>query len=342
MIKKCAKILAALCAGCLILISGCMASDTDSGMDDTLYDDMHSGGENYIVAGFSQVGSESDWRNVNTESFKSVFTTKNGYYLLYEDAQQKQENQIKAVRDFILQDVDYIILDPIVETGWDAVLMEAKDAGIPVIVVDRRVVVEDEGLYTCWIGSDFVQEGAGAGKWLEDYLQKIGRTEEEIHIVTLQGTIESTAQIGRTAGFQEVLSEHKNWKMLESRSGEFTQAKAKEVMEYFLESYDSIDVLVSENDNMTFGAIEAIEEAGLTCGQDIIIISFDAVKEALQLMMDGKINVDFECNPMLGQVVLDVIERIEAGEQVDKIQYIKEHYFDSSMDLKKILEERTY
>lgn len=336
--KKYAAIFAALFLSCLA--EGCLASDDVS--EDTIYDDMMFDDENYIVAGFSQVGSESDWRNVNTESFKSAFTAENGYYLLYEDAQQKQENQIKAVRDFILQDVDYIILDPIVETGWDTVLMEAKDAGIPVIVVDRQVVVEDDGLYTCWVGSNFKEEGIRAGRWLADYLQRKGRAEEEIRIVTLQGTLDSTAQIGRTGGFQEVLAEHENWNMLDCGSGEFTQAKAKEVMEDFLASYEDIDVVVSENDNMTFGAIEAIEDAGLVCGQDILIISFDAVRAALQLMADGKIHADFECNPMLGPVVSDIILRLEAGEQVEKIQYVEEQYFDGSMNLQEILEERAY
>lgn len=300
--------------------------------------------EDYIVIGLSQVGSESDWRNANTGSFKSEFTAKNGYYLLFEDAQQKQENQLRAVRDFILQEVDYIILDPIVETGWETVLMEAKDAGIPVILVDRQIVVEDENLYACWVGSDFQEEGRRAGQWLEKYLKSQGRQEEEIRIVTLQGTPKSSAQIGRTAGFQEALSRNKNWKMLERRNGEFTQAKGQEVMRDFLRSYKDIDVLISENDNMTFGAIEAIESAGRTCGPkgDIIVISFDAVRAAIQFMREGKINADFECNPLLGPKVSEIIHKLEAGEDVEKIQYVEEQYFDASMDLEKILEERVY
>ncbi len=300
--------------------------------------------EDYIVIGLSQVGSESDWRNANTGSFKDEFTAKNGYYLLFEDAQQKQENQLKAIRDFILQEVDYIILDPIVETGWDTVLMEAKDAGIPVILVDRQIVVEDDGLYACWVGSDFQEEGRRAGQWLEKYLKSQGRQEEEIRIVTLQGTPRSSAQIGRTAGFQEALSQNKNWKMLERRNGEFTQAKGQEVMRDFLRSYKDIDVLISENDNMTFGAIEAIESAGRTCGPkgDIIVISFDAVRAAIQFMQEGKIHADFECNPLLGPRVSKIIEKLEAGEDVEKIQYIEEQYFDFSMDLEKILKERVY
>lgn len=312
--------------------------------DSLLYDDVIDEGEKYIVVGFSQVGSESDWRNAHTESFKTTFTEKNGYYLLYEDAQQKQENQLKSMRNFILQEVDYIVLDPIVETGWDAVLQEAKDAGIPVILTDRSVEVEDEELYTCWVGSDFEKEGRRAGEWLEDYLQDRGREKEEITIVTLQGTLSSSAQLGRTEGFGKILSAHDNWIMLARESGDFTQAKGREVMESFLETYEDIDVVVCENDNMAFGAVEAIHEAGRTCGPDgdIIIISFDSTRAAFEAMLDKEINVDFECNPILGPKVAEIIQMLEAGQTVEKIQYVDEQYFDTSMDLEKILETRMY
>lgn len=301
-------------------------------------------GDNYIVVGFSQVGSESDWRIASTESFKGTFTQENGYYLIFEDAQQKQENQLKAMRDFILQEVDYIILDPIVETGWDAVLQEAKDAGIPVIVADRQVKVSDESLYTAWVGSDFEEQGRRAGEWLADYLKEQGRSSEEIRIVTLQGTLDSTAQLGRTGGFGQILEQHDNWTMLERRDADFTQTKGQEVMEDFLKAYPDIDVVISENDNMTFGAIEAIEAAGKTCGPDgdIIIISFDAGRAALQAMAEGKINADFECNPNLGPLVSDIIQKLEQGEEAEKLQYVKETYFDPSMDLQALIEERSY
>lgn len=310
---------------------------------DAAFGNQQDDGENYIVIGFSQVGSESDWRNANTDSFKEAFTSEEGYYLLYEDAQQKQENQLKAVRNFILQEVDYIVLDPIVETGWDTVLMEAKDAGIPVIMVDRQAVVEDEGLYTCWVGSNFEEEGRRAGKWLEQYLESCGRTDGPIHIVTLQGTLESSPQIGRTQGFAQIMAQNPGWKMLECKSGEFTQAKGQEVMESFLAAYKDIDVIICENDNMAFGAIEAVESFGKSCGPkgDMVLISFDAVHAALQYMADGKIHADFECNPLLGPKVSEIIKKLERGEKVEKIQYVQEEYFDFRMDLGKILEERT-
>ncbi len=300
--------------------------------------------EDYIVVGYSQVGSESDYRIANTKSVRDTFTQKNGYYLLFEDAQQKQENQLKTIRNFILQEVDYIVLDPVVETGWEAVLQEAKDAGIPVILSDRSVEVEDENLYTAWVGSDFEEEGVCAGKWLENYLASTGRTQEEIQIVTLQGTLGSTSQIGRTKGFQNVLEKNPNWKMLDRKSGDFTQAKGKEVMEEFLEKYPEIDVVVSENDNMTFGAIEAIKEAGKTCGPegDIILISFDSVQAALQAMKKGDINVDIECNPLLAPKIAEIIDKLEAGEEVGKIHYVEESYYDTFMDLDSVIRKRSY
>lgn len=300
--------------------------------------------ENDIVIGVSQVGSESDWRTTNTQAYRDTFTEEKGYYLIFEDGQQKQENQVKALRKFILKGVDYIVLDPIVETGWDAVLKEAQDANIPVIIADRNVSVEDANLYTCWVGSDFVQEGRNAGEWLAQHLKSRGRGNMDIHIVTLQGTLGSTAQIGRTLGFAEVMEQHSNWKMLEYQSGDFTQAKAYEVMEYFLDTYDDIDVVISENDNMTFGAIEAIKEAGLQLGSngDIIIISFDAVRDALLLVQKGEIAADFECNPITPPLVEEIIQKLERGEAVEKVQYVEETYFDYKMDIEALLEDREY
>ena len=282
-----------------------------------------------IVVGFSQVGAESDWRTANTESMKSTFTEANGYKLIFDDAQQKQENQLKAVRNFIQQDVDYIVIAPVTETGWDTVLQEAKDAGIPVIIVDRMINVSDDSLYTAWVGSNFLQEGYDAVAWLDDYLKKNNKADSDINIVTLQGTIGSSAQIGRTNGVEEKMKDHPKWKMLERQTGEFTQAKGQEVMESFLKTYKDINVVIAENDNMAFGAIDAIKAAGKTCGPkgDIIIISFDAVSAAFDSMIAGDMNVSVECNPLHGPRVAEIIQKLEKGEKVDKIAYVKEGVF---------------
>ena len=216
-------------------------------------------------------------------------------------------------------------------------------AGIPVILSDRQMDV-DESLYECWVGGNFIKEGETAGNWLADYLKAQGRDGEDINIVTLQGTIGASAQVGRTEGFGNILKQHDNWKMLDMQTGEFTQAKGQEVMESFLKSYDDIDVVVAENDNMAFGAIDAIKAAGKTCGPDgdIIIFSFDAVKAAFDAMIAGDLNAAFECNPLHGPRVDEIIKKLEKGETVEKIQYVDEAYFDTSMDLESIKAERAY
>ena len=297
-----------------------------------------------ITVGFSQVGAESDWRTANTESMKSTFSEENGYNLIFDDAQQKQENQLTAIRNFIQQEVDYIVLAPVTETGWDTVLQEAKDAGIPVIIVDRMVDVSDDSLYTAWVGSNFKLEGQKAMAWLDAYLEAKGRGDEDINLVDIQGTIGASAQIGRTEGFDEAVEAHDNWNTIAQQSGEFTQAKGQEVMESFLKSYDDIDVVICENDNEAFGAIDAIKAAGKTCGPegDIIVVSFDSVKAAFESMIAGDLNATFECNPLHGPRVAEIIQKLEKGEKVEKIQYVDEAYFDTSMDLEEILKTRAY
>lgn len=303
--------------------------------------DAAAGSDELIVVGYAQVGAESDWRTANTESFRSTFTEENGYQLIFDDAQQKQENQIKAIRNFIQQEVDYIVVAPVVETGWETVLEEAKEAGIPVILSDRMMDVSDDSLYECWVGGNFIKEGQDAAAWLKEYLDKQGRGEEEINIVTLQGTIGASAQVGRTEGFGGAMEA--NWKMLDKQTGEFTQSKGQEVMESFLKQYDDIDVVVCENDNMAFGAIDAIKAAGKTCGPegDIIIISFDAVKAAFESMIAGDLNVSVECNPLHGPRVAEIIQTLEGGGTVDKVMYVDEGVFPAETAAE-IIDSRAY
>lgn len=333
--------------GSAILLSGCQV--TEERQRETAYTSAISQteteiDENLIVVGVSQVGAESDWRIAQTNSIKESLTAENGFYMIFDNAQQKQENQIKAIRNFILQEVDYIVLDPIVMSGWDNVLQNAKEAEIPVILVDRDVEVEDDSLYVTSVVTDMVAEGRNAGYWLEDYLEKQGREDEDIQIVMLLGTEGASAQIGRTKGFTEIAGQHENWKILEQLDGDFTQAKGRESMETLLKKYDDIDVVISENDNMTFGAIDAIQDAGRSCGPegDMIMISFDAVRAALEAMQAGEINADFECNPLQGPKLAETIKRLENGEEVEKVQYIEETYFDTTMDLETLIRGRAY
>jgi simple sugar transport system substrate-binding protein len=290
-----------------------------------------------IIVGFSQLGSESDWRTANTKSIQNALIEENGFSLIFSNGRQSQENQIKDVRSFIFQEVDYILIAPVTETGWDTVLTEAKQAGIPVIIVDRMIETEDENLYVASVGTDKYAEGRKAGLWLEKYLDNQNKAENaskkesqsDVNIVVLEGTLNSTAQIGRSNGFYDIAKQHKNWNILAHENGDFTKAKGKEVMEKLLKEFDDIDILVSQNDDMTFGAIEAIQEAGLTCGVNgkIKIISFDAVSEAFDRMEAGLINVDIECNPLQGQLIADIIARLENGEEIPKASYVEGKVF---------------
>lgn len=284
--------------------------------------------EDLIVVGFSQLGSESVWRTTHTDSIREALSKENGFFLQYDNARQKQENQIKAVRGFISQRVDYIVLSPLMEDGWETVLTEAKEAGIPVILVDRKISGADS-LYTTFIGSDMEAEGRKAGEWLVQYQKKRGKEDESLNIVMLTGTPGSSSQLGRSRGFYEVAAEHPNWKFIDLASGDFTVIKGREVMGEFLRRHRKIDVVVSQNDEMTFGALEAIQNAGRMTGLpgSMIVISFDGMKEALELVADGRINCVVECNPRQGDVVARVIKRLEAGEPVGKVYYVREQVF---------------
>ena len=297
--------------------------------------------EGRIVVGFSQLGAESDWRSENTESMKKAFSIGNGYTLVFNDGQQKQTNQITAIRTFIQQDVDYIVLAPVMETGWDSVLEEAKEAKIPVILVDRMVDVADRSLYQCWIGSDFELEGKKVCEWLYQYTLANDIPSEDLHIVDLQGTIGSTAQLGRSRGLNEAALEH-GWDIVALKDADFTQEKGREVMNELLREYDNINVVYCENDNEAIGAIKAIEAAGLTAGADIkngeiMVLSFDGInREALAYAKEGKIACIGECNPLHGPRVAALIQNLERGREPEKFNYVEESIFSTLDDVETI------
>lgn len=342
------KVLAALLTACMAFsFAACGSSGSTDASSDAVADSSTEEGDadgDLITVGFSQVGAESDWRTANTESMKSTFTEENGYELIFDDAQQKQENQLAAIRNFIQQEVDYIVLAPVTETGWDTVLQEAKDAGIPVIIVDRMVDVSDDSLYEAWVGSNFALEGEKAGEWINQFLQ--ANSIEKANIVNIQGTIGASAQIGRTEGLQKACEANDNMELLAEVTGEFTQAKGQEVMESFLKQYDNINIVYCENDNEAFGAIDAIEAAGKTVGSDIangeiMVLSFDAVQAGVQNVLDGKITLATECNPLHGPRVQELIEKLEAGEAVDKIAYVDEGMYAHDDTVKSVTVDGT-
>ncbi len=295
------------------------------------------------VIGVSQVGAESDWRVANTESMRSTFTEEAGYRLLFEDARQKQDNQISAIRRFIQQQVDCIVLMPLCESGWDSVLQEAKAAGIPVILVDRSVAVEDDSLYAAHIGSDFCWEGQQAVAWLDGAFQDV---EGPVNILHIQGTPGSSAQLGRSAALEQAVEDHENWTLLAQLDGDFTQAKTYEATCQWLDGQSEkpqLHIVYCENDNSAFGAIQALEERGYTCGgEGVRVVSFDATRQGLTHCLKGKISLDVECDPLMGPLVEEVVQILEAGGTPEKHYYTQEQLFTPEDLTWKLIEQRIY
>ncbi len=315
------RIFALVCA-ISVLLCGCGLGNAPSSADQP------------IVLGFSQLGDESTWRSQNSRSIISA-AEEAGIKIMFEDAMQDPENQIKAIRSFIAYKVDVIAFSPLVETGWDTVLGEAKAAGIPVIIVDRMIDTADDSLYTCALCSDFELEGRHAGQFL---LDKYRDQEEAVKIVELAGTVDSTPAIGRYEGFRNVISFDPKFEVIFSASGDFMLSKGREIMQQVLEIYDAsdIDVLYSHNDDMTFGAIEVMQEAGIEPGKDIVIISVDATQRIIDYLRAGTVNCAIECNPNSGPQLMELAQKIVAGEEVEKQIYIKELVFDENSNFDKI------
>ncbi|HUP16467.1 MAG TPA: ABC transporter substrate-binding protein [Acidimicrobiia bacterium] len=295
------------------------SADPTTGGGDTAT--TQSDGE-LITVGFAQTGSESGWRSANTESMQAAFSEENGFELVFNAADNDPAAQIAAVRSFINQGVDAIVIAPIVEDGWDDVLQEALDAGIPVILEDRTVTSSDD-LYATWVGLDFRREGVYAGEWAA---AQFGDT--PTRMVVLEGTTGSAPANDRAEGFDEAIAGTAIEKIA-SQTGDFTRDGGKTVMEGFLQAYgvDGIDLVYAHNDDMALGAIEAIEAAGAIPGQDIMIVSIDAVRDGLQALIDGKINYVVECNPLLGELAAGLVKDVLAGTEVDKAYFVDDEVF---------------
>jgi galactofuranose transport system substrate-binding protein len=330
----CLTMVGSLVVGCGSSTSSSTATDSSSeaesesseaSTDDSTAEEGDVADGDLIKIGFAQVGHESDWRTASTQSCQDVFSEENGYDLQFVDCDNDSQEQLTAVRNFIEQDVDYIIIDPIVSTGWDTVLTECEDAGIPVIVIDRTI--DDSDKYVSWVGSNFKTEGLAAGEWLKAYAAEKGIT--EINALVIEGSTGASATIGRTDGFKEI-ADREGWTILDSQSGDFTQDGGQEVMESYCKSYEGkFNVVICQNDNEAFGAMDAMKAAGVSYGVDgdVILVSFDACTAGLEYVQSGDINADFECNPLAAPFVEEVIKSIQAGETPDKEVYMEEHWF---------------
>ena len=322
--KKTGKLMVIL--GLCLMLTGC----TDS---------TQKSAEPQLLLGFSQLGSESSWRIGNTRDIEEK-ADEYGISLMMENANQKQENQIAALRRFIAYQVDVIAFSPIVEEGWDHVLEEARRAGIPVVLVDRTIRSEKDDLYVCLIGADFYQEGVSAAEYLLRKADRLGK--DELHIVEITGTEDSTPMRQRHAGFMDRIAGDGRMQVLESVNGDFLKSRGAECMRYLLEKYgDEIDVIYSHNDEMTLGALPEIEKAGFEPGKDMVIISIDGGQEAIDILKAGKINCIVECTPMLGSTLMETALALKAGKQVKKETHPVEKVFSDEQDLSQI-EPRGY
>jgi simple sugar transport system substrate-binding protein len=268
-----------------------------------------------ILLGFAQTGAESNWRLANTDSIKTA-ARQAGIDLVFVDSEGQPEKQIAAVRSFIARKVDIITFSPIVESGWEPVLREAKAAGIPVFITDRAVDVKDESLWVTLMGSDFVEEGRRAARWLVSYM----KTDAPVNIVEMLGTIGSAPELDRTSGFKEILKDHPNFHIIVSKSGDFVRSVGKELMQKILKNLaakgQKMDVLFAHNDDMAIGAIDAIEEAGMRPGKDVVIVSVDGIRDAFKAMIAGKLNCSVECNPLLGPQLMKAVKDFVSGKEL--------------------------
>ncbi|MDZ7887058.1 MAG: ABC transporter substrate-binding protein [Mycobacterium sp.] len=318
-------------AASAVLLAGCGSGQAPGG-------DAGSGSDGgALTMGFSQVGAESGWRTANTKSIQDAAKDA-GVDLKFSDANGEQENQISAIRSFVQQGVDVIAFSPVVRTGWDAVLLEAQNAGIPVILTDRAVDTQEPGVYKTFLGADFVDEGRRAGEWV---VQQYASAPGPVNIVQLEGTTGADPAIDRNSGFADAISANPNLRVIASQSGDFTRSGGKQVMEAFLKANPQIDMVFSQNDDMGLGAMEAIEAAGKTPGQDIKIVTIDATHDGMQALADGKFNYIVECNPLLGPQLMDLAEQVVAGEQVPERVVTPDEAFDQQQAAA-VLPDRKY
>lgn len=310
----------AMLALCCALLAGCQGGR------------QAGGSQPAVVVGFSQLGSESGWRIGNTASMERAAKDW-GFGLMLDNANQRQDKQIAAIRSFISYQVDVIVFSPIVEGGWNNVLNEARNAGIPVIIMDRMIDTDDDGLYTAYIGADFLAEGRKAGEFLIRKADAMGA--EHLNIVEITGTEDSTPMRERQAGFMQAIAGDARFEVIESVSGDFLRSKGEECMRYLLDKYGAagIDVVYSHNDEMTLGALDVLEAAGVVPGSDMVLISVDGQQEAVDALKAGRINCIVECTPELGEAVMGLVDALSRGQEVPKQNHPEETCFSEFDDL---------
>ena len=291
-----------------------------------------------IDVGYAQVGMESAWRKANTESIKEA-AKDFGMNLIFEDANQSQQKQIEAIRKFIKMGVDVIVVSPVVDSGWDEILKETKAAGIPVLASDRKIAVENDDWIMTYIGADFLEEGRRAMRWIRD---NVPPDKDCMKIMELQGNEGASPTVERKQGFEEVLKDNKQYKIVHSEYGDYTIEGGRNIIKNYLESHEwDIDIIYAQNDDMAIGAIEELEKNGIAPGTDVKIVSVDGTREAFEAMIDGKLNCAVECNPLLGPQLMKAIQDLVAGKELPLLIITEEKWYDQSM-AKEYLRSRKY
>lgn len=293
-----------------------------------------------IRVGYAQVGTESSWRLANNASIVSAAHAF-GVELTVIDANQSQLRQVEAVRSFIKDRVDVIVISPVVNTGWDTVLREANEAGIPVLLSDRNIEVPDADMFRTFIGADFKEEGRRAMRWILQNVpvQENGRL---MNILELQGTVGATPTVERKEGFESLLQKNSGYRIVHSESGDFTFEGGKRIVEGYLQNriWD-IDIIFAHNDDMALGAIEALEAHGLRPGKDIRIVSVDGTKAALGAIVTGKLNCSVECSPLLGPQLMKAVTDLMADKELP-LRIITDEVVFTTENAKGALTGRTY
>lgn len=312
-----------LFAICAVTIISCGKKDSTQADNNN----EPSGSQKLVTVGYVQSGTGSSWSLANVESIQQNCTEENGINLIYECADDNFDNQLSIVNSFIEQKVDLISFTPIVSDGWEDTLKKAKEAGIPVIVMDRMVNVSDDTLFNCWIGSNFLLEGYKAADWLIEYMKSLNLKKDKFNVALFQGVLGSSAEVGRTQGVEEMLNTAGNFKFVYKDTGNFNRDGGISNMEKILQRNLDIDILIAENDDMALGAIEVMEKNGIKPGKDIVIVSFDGIHDAFQAMVDGKINCVMECNPLTGKLLANAVRTVINGDPISKKNYVLEEIF---------------
>ncbi|MDQ3135894.1 MAG: ABC transporter substrate-binding protein [Acidobacteriota bacterium] len=279
-----------------------------------------------IVVGFSQMENNGPWRIAETRSLEEEARKRGDkYQLIVTDARGDTANQVGNVEDLVARGVDAIFLAPREFEGLAPALQAAKKAGIPVFLIDREAAGKAGEDYVAFLGSNFVEQGQRAGEWLAK------QTNGKANIVELTGTAGASVARDRSQGFQQAIKSHPDMKIIASQTGNFTRAEGQRVMENIIQAKrKEITAVYTHNDEMALGAIQALKSAGMQPGKDVLVVSVDGQKTALEAIARGEMNVTVESNPRFGPLAFDTLEKYLNKQKVPEKIILEDRFFDST------------